>query len=181
METFVSQQVRLQDQLTGALIGLVRACQNNGKTENTDRIIIEGLFTTNGNANEETLRAMIEKVHAEKSVVSPGCDTCAAPCGNTDDYDMNQIWNAQEDIRTLKSQILYGIRGMAADAYHAMALGYTNPDVNNFFHKALAKISYDLNVDALLPVVTEAEEVKLKCKELLDQVDTAKDKDTTRG
>ena len=34
----------LQDQLTGSLIGLAKACGNNQKTENTDRIIIEGLF-----------------------------------------------------------------------------------------------------------------------------------------
>ena len=33
----------LQDELTGALIGLARSCGNNPKTENTDEIIIEGL------------------------------------------------------------------------------------------------------------------------------------------
>ena len=37
---------KLQDELTGALIGLAKSCGNNPKTENTDRIIIEGLFTT---------------------------------------------------------------------------------------------------------------------------------------
>ena len=36
----------LQDELTGALVGLAHACMNNPKTEQTDRIIIEGLFTT---------------------------------------------------------------------------------------------------------------------------------------
>ena len=41
----------LQDELTGALIGLAKACGNNPKTENTDRIIIEGLFTTVTNVN----------------------------------------------------------------------------------------------------------------------------------
>ena len=48
----------LQDELTGALIGLAKACGNNPKTENTDRIIIEGLFTTvtNVNFNTETLK-----------------------------------------------------------------------------------------------------------------------------
>ena len=40
-----AETARLQDELTGALIGLARACGNNPKTENTDRVIIEGLFT----------------------------------------------------------------------------------------------------------------------------------------
>ena len=52
---------------------------------------------------------------------------CQNPCGNTDDYDMNNLWNDNEDIRSLKSLILFGIRGMAAYAYHAMVLGYTEP------------------------------------------------------
>ena len=45
-------------------------------------------------------------------------------CGQTEDYDMSKLWNANEDIRSLKSLILFGIRGMAAYAYHAMVLGY---------------------------------------------------------
>ena len=51
----------LQDELTGALVGLAHACMNNPKTEQTDHIIIEGLFTTitNVNFNDETLREMI--------------------------------------------------------------------------------------------------------------------------
>ena len=36
----------LQDELTGALIGLARTCASNPKTENTDRLILEGLFAT---------------------------------------------------------------------------------------------------------------------------------------
>ena len=49
---------------------------------------------------------------------------------------MKLLWNAQEDIRSLKSLILFGIRGMAAYAYHAMTLGYTDTEVNEFFAKS---------------------------------------------
>ena len=48
---------------------------------------------------------------------------------------MKGIWEADEDIRSLKSLILFGIRGMAAYAYHAAVLGYTDKDVNQFFYK----------------------------------------------
>ena len=56
---------RLQDELTGALIGLARACAGNPKTENTDQIIIDGLFATltNVNFNDETLRSLIGRVN----------------------------------------------------------------------------------------------------------------------
>ena len=135
----------LQDELTGALIGLAHACENNPKTDATDRIVIEGLFTTitNVNFNDETLKEMIAHVHTEKSRIVPGCSACASPCGNTSDYDMKQIWDADEDIRSLKSLILFGIRGMAAYAYHALMLGLSDETVNNFFYKALSILGYD--------------------------------------
>jgi len=36
---------------------------------------------------------------------------------------MKKVWDADEDIRSLKSLILFGMRGMAAYAYHALMLG----------------------------------------------------------
>lgn len=169
-----AETAKLQDELTGALIGLARACGNNPKTENTDRIIIEGLFTTitNVNFNQKTLNDMIMKVKEEKNRIVPNSHACSAPCGNTDDYDMNLIWNAHEDIRSLKSLILFGIRGMAAYAYHAMVLGYEDEKVNEFFYKALCIISYDMGMEELLPVVLEVGEVNLQCMALLDKANT---------
>jgi hydroxylamine reductase len=164
----------LQDELTGALIGLARSCENNPYTGKTTRIIIEGLFTTvtNVNFNNETLREMTARVRAEKNNIVPDCSVCASPCGNTDEYDMKQLWNANEDIRSLKSLILFGIRGMAAYAYHALVLGYESEEVNKFFYKALSVISNDLEMGELLPVALEVGAVNLKCMELLDKANT---------
>ena len=164
----------LQDQLTGALIGLAKACENNPYTEQTTKVIIEGLFTTitNVNFNDETLKDMIKRVEEEKNRIVPNCAVCMSRCGNTDEFDMKTIWEADEDIRSLKSLILFGIRGMAAYAYHAMVLGYEDAQVNAFFYKALTVISYDLEMGDLLPVVLEVGEVNLKCMELLDRANT---------
>ena len=164
----------LQDKLTGALIGLAKACGNNQKTENTDRIIIEGLFTTvtNVNFNDNTLEEMIEKVHREKEKIAPGCAECISRCDNTDDYNMDELWTSDEDIRSLKSLILFGIRGMAAYAYHGLVLGYEDSEVNEFFYRALSVISYDLSSDKLLETVLKVGEVNLKCMELLDRANT---------
>ena len=99
----------LQDKLTGALIGLARTTDGNTQpTENTYKLLIKGLFTTitNVNFNEQTLNALIDEVHAEKEKIVPNCTTCGSPCGRNDDYDMTKVWDADEDIRSLKSLIL---------------------------------------------------------------------------
>lgn len=165
---------KLQDQLTGALIGLARAAEGNVPGPSADKVIIEGLFTTvtNVNFNNETINALIDRVHEEKHKLVPDCGSCGSPCGRTEDYDMKGIWEADEDIRSLKSLILFGIRGMAAYAYHAAVLGYTDKDVNQFFYKALFVIGENWKVDELLPVVMEVGEVNLKCMALLDKANT---------
>ncbi len=170
-----AQTAQLQDQLTGALIGLARAIGGGAAvTGDTWKIMVEGLFTTvtNVNFNEETIRRQIEAVQAEKNKLVPDCALCASPCGGKEDYDMTRLWTAQEDIRSLKSLILFGLRGMAAYAYHAMVLGYTDEEVNQFFAKGLSAVGEDWGMEELLPIVLEVGEKNLKCMALLDQANT---------
>ena len=170
-----AEVAELQDQLTGALIGLSRAVDNApDANEGTWRLMIEGLFTTvtNVSFNEKTIRELIDRVHEEKARLVPGCSGCGSRCGRNDDYDMNLLWNAQEDIRSLKSLILFGVRGMAAYAHHAMMLGYADEEVNHFFAKALFAVGEDWGMDALLPIVMEVGEKNLKCMALLDKANT---------
>ena len=170
-----AEVAELQDQLTGALIGLSRAVDNApDANEGTWRLMIEGLFTTvtNVSFNEKTIRELIDRVHEEKARLVPGCSGCGSRCGRNDDYDMNLLWNAQEDIRSLKSLILFGVRGMAAYAHHAMMLGYADEEVNHFFAKALFAVGEDWDMDALLPIVMEVGEKNLKCMALLDKANT---------
>ena len=170
-----AEVAELQDQLTGALIGLSRAVDNApDANEGTWRLMIEGLFATvtNVSFNEKTIRELIDRVHEEKARLVPGCSGCGSRCGRNDDYDMNLLWNAQEDIRSLKSLILFGVRGMAAYAHHAMMLGYADEEVNHFFAKALFAVGEDWGMDALLPIVMEVGEKNLKCMALLDKANT---------
>ena len=57
---------RLQDELTGALIGLARATEGNEQlvTEEMNQLVLEGLFTTitNVNFNDEILKLLINKI-----------------------------------------------------------------------------------------------------------------------
>lgn len=156
----------LQDALTGALVGLARTCQKTAPTAKTYRTILEGMFTTitNVNFNTETTQVMIDKVHAEAASLS---STPAA------DYDMNQVWGADEDIRSLKSLILFGMRGMAAYAYHALMLGKSSDEVGAFFVKGLSALAEDWGMDKLLPIVMETGKVNLSCMALLDEANTS--------
>ena len=169
-----AEVAKRQDQLTGALIGLARAADTNKPTASTHRAVIEGLFTTltNVNFNEETVRRQIDIVRREKAALTPDCGACACPCGRTDEYDMNLLWEANEDIRSLKSLILFGLRGMAAYAYHAMVLGYTDEEVNRFFYEGLFAIGEDWGMEELLPIVMKVGQVNLKCMALLDKANT---------
>ena len=168
---------KLQDQLTGALIGLARAAEGNEDllTADTHRLVLDALFTTvtNVNFNNETVTALIEQVEAEKKRFVPHCAACASGCGKNDNYDLDRLWDANEDIRSLKSLILFGIRGVASYAYHAAVLGYTDDSIDRFLLKALRAIGMDdWGMDELLPIVLEVGEINLKCMALLDKANT---------
>lgn len=165
----------LQDKLTGALIGLARAVDSSAPLDrSTCEIMIEGLFTTitNVNFNKETLRGLIDRVHREKERLAPMCSGCGSHCEKNADYDLSLVWNADEDIRSLKSLILFGIRGVAAYAYHAMVLGYTDAELNRFICRALFSIGEDWGMEELLPVVMDVGKYNLSCMELLDRANT---------
>ena len=155
----------LQDELTGALIMLASQARENG-AENAaiDKLILDGLFSTltNVNFNNETVKQMTEAVHSETLRIG----------GEVNDYDMKKIWEANEDVRSVKSLILFGIRGVAAYAYHAAVLGYQDEKVNAFFYKALSALKEDWGLNELLPIVMEVGEVNLACMALLDKANT---------
>ena len=165
----------LQDELTGALIGLARAA--GGDTDPAESIystILEGLFTTitNVSFDDEAIRRQIDKTHAEKAKLISPCCACASPCGHSDDYEMKKLWDDNEDLRSLKSLILFGLRGMAAYAYHARMLGYRDEEVDRFFCEGLFAVGEDLTMEQLLPIVMRVGEVNLKCMALLDRANT---------
>lgn len=167
----------IQDKLTGALVGLARATEGNTDllSDTTAALVVEGLFATLTNVNFDNgvLLRMIEDVEAEKNRLVPNCSSCTSSCGRNNNYDMEKLWNAQEDIRSLKSLILFGIRGVSAYAYHAAVLGYRNEKIHNFLYKALLAIGMDdWGMDELLPIVLEVGEVNLTCMELLDRANT---------
>ncbi len=79
-----------------------------------------------------------------------------------------------EDIRSLRSLLIIGLKGMAAYAHHALILGKWDDTVNNFFYKALsASIDDSLKVQDLLNLNLELGKVNLRCMEVLDEANTS--------
>lgn len=147
----------LQDKLLSRTIEFANCADI---TEQNTQLIIDALFTTVTNVNFDTLsiQNLIEKIEHKM------------PC--SEDYSIKTIWESDDDIRSLKSLILFGLKGIAAYAYHARILGYKEEEIDKFFYKALRCISKDLTIEELLPLVLETGEINLKCMELLDKANT---------
>lgn len=154
----------LQDKLVGACIGLAKAVKKTAATEATDACIKKALFTTvtNVSFDEESLKIMVDCVDKMKAELDPA----------TADYDMAKLWDDNEDIRSLKTLILLGIKGVAAYAHHAAILGYKDPIVDAFFYEALDAVGSDLGMGELLPLVLKTGEINLACMALLDKANT---------
>ncbi len=146
----------LQDELTSSLIKLANVCE---KTPENTCILVDGLFTTITNVNFDgnSIQMLIDEAVGK-------ADKC--------DFDIQTVWDCNEDLRSLKSLILFGLKGVAAYAHHSRMLGYTDKDVNDFIFEALRALSKELSADELLGLVLKTGEINLKCMELLDKANT---------
>ncbi|MDD3593482.1 MAG: hydroxylamine reductase [Candidatus Gastranaerophilales bacterium] len=151
-----AEVANLQDELTSSLIKLANVAD---KSEENTEILIDGLFTTITNVNfdgqsiQELTNKNIEKFGYKE-------------------FDIQSVWDCSEDVRSLKSLILFGLKGIAAYAHHARILGYKSDSVDDFFYEALRSISKDLSIEALLGLVLKTGKINLECMELLDKANT---------
>ena len=158
----------LQDELTGALIGLARAVQQSAPTIASNQLLLEGLFATVTNVNFDgaAIQTLTQQVRAEQAKL--------AGANSVSEFNMIDLWHAtDDDVRSLKSLLLFGIRGVAAYAYHAKVLGSDVSAICVFLYQALAAIGHaDLGLAELLPMVMDCGKVNLDVMELLDAANT---------
>lgn len=105
---------------------------NVNATKEVKSLIIECLFLTVTNVAFDN--TAIEQW-------STKLDNARKSFPSIDETEMQTLWTDDEDIRSLKSLILFGLKGMAAYAYHAASLGFHSDEVDDFFIKALASIT----------------------------------------
>lgn len=157
----------------------------NSKAE---KYIIDSMFITITNANFDANKISLqieegfdiqETLKAQIGALPLNVPECAAwRSTNRDDlYTKSEtvgILNEKdEDIRSLKELLIYGLKGMAAYAEHAANLGYHNAEVNKFMKKGLlASVDTTLGVNELIPIVLECGKFGVDVMALLDKANT---------
>ncbi|OHW61780.1 hydroxylamine reductase [Andreesenia angusta] len=191
-----SAVANIQDLLMHTLKGIALYSQKARElkldTSEADAFIMEGLFMTITNANFD-YDVFIETITEAKSlrdkvkdaVVSAGGDvsgitadaaTWSAP---ESDYDekaksVGVLSTENEDVRSLRELVVYGLKGMAAYAEHAYNLGSTKDDIFEFIERALASTTDDsLSVDQLVALTLETGKFGVDVMALLDAANTS--------
>ena len=158
------ETANLQDELICELIHLAEtAVKNERRTKTADRLLMDGLFTTltNVNFDNASIRHFIDRIVSERKKI-----------GGAQDCPKLELWKGETDIVSLRSTLLFGMKGMAAYAHHSMNLGYEDDEVTDWFYKGLCAINEEHTVEEWLALIMEFGKVNLKCMELLDSANT---------
>jgi hydroxylamine reductase len=155
---------RKHDELVGALVGLARAAEGKTPGRQADELMMQGLFATLTNVNFDPARIeeLKQRVEAEK-----------AKLGGAEDFDPDRLFHGDTDIVSLRSTLLFGLRGMAAYAWHAHVLGKDDAEVTAWLYRGMRAIGQEHSVDEWLSLIMEFGQVNLKCMALLDEANTA--------
>lgn len=155
---------RKQDELICALIGLARAADGKNIDGQVNDLIMQGLFATLTNVNFDSVRIDEYKQQAESEKLKLGA---------AEDFNPDALFHGDTDIVSLRSTLLFGLKGMAAYAWHAHVLGKDDPEVTAWFYKGLRAVGGEHSVDEWLSLIMEFGQVNLKCMALLDEANTS--------
>jgi hydroxylamine reductase len=155
---------KAQDELTSAIIGLTRAAEGKSVSQQTDELVMQSLFATltNVNFNAARIKELTDDVEGEK-----------VRLGGAEDFNAADLFVGNVDIASLRSTLLFGIRGMAAYAWHAHVLGKDDEEVTAWLYKGMRSIAEDHTVDEWLSLIMEFGQINLKCMALLDEAHTS--------
>jgi hydroxylamine reductase len=158
----------------------------------TDKVIMDGLFATITNANFDRdvfisrirqslkLRDEVKQAAVAKGVVFGDNLPEAAVWSAFEESDFDAkaatvgvLATENEDVRSLRELLTYGLKGMAAYAEHAYQLGFQDASVFAFLTKGLAATLDDtLSADDLVALNMEAGKVGVTVMALLDTANT---------
>ncbi len=149
----------------------------------------QALFSTitNANFNDDKFYGLIRealelrgelKIKAAAKAGDVSHDSATWYSGDNEEFEAKAegigilSYSDNEDIRSLKSIILYGIKGVAAYTDHAAVLGFYDDEIFSFIFKALAAITKDLSAEVLTSMVMKTGETAVKAMALLDKANT---------
>lgn len=151
-----------------------------------DKFIFDALFTTITNANFDK-HSIIEKIKkglelkkdlSNQVTIEHAPDECTWYGDETEFEEKAQtvgvLRTSDEDIRSLKELVHYGIKGMAAYVEHAYNLGYENPEIFAFMQYALAELTReDITVDELITLTLATGNHGVQAMAQLDTANTS--------
>ena len=182
----------LQDLLIYTLKGIsevvVKGKINSSTTGDLDYEVLSSLFMTITNANfdDDAFVRQIEKMIAfreslKESVSLENLHDAATFTVASRESMLEKaasagiLATADEDVRSLREMITYGLKGMAAYAEHAKNIGKENPAVNAFIYEALAStLDDELTADDLVALTLKTGEYGVKAMALLDEANTSR-------
>jgi hydroxylamine reductase len=183
---------RMQDLLiyvTKGLSAVTTALRAQGKevSAEVNHYITINLFTTITNANfddEIFYKRVFETLSIKNSLLSKVADSSSLPAAATwtattrEELDAKSaqvgvLTTENEDIRSLRELIIYGLKGLAAYLKHANELNYDNEEVSSFMQKALAATLDDtLSANDLIALTLETGKFGVDGMALLDSANT---------
>ena len=190
-----SDVANLQDLLLFILKGIahyrVQLRALDAVDHSADRFILDGLFMTITNANFDKQR-FVEKIKEAIKLREQLKQTFLDKGGNPEKITFEgAFWTADsleemeskaghvgvlstenEDIRSLKEMLTYGIKGMAAYTEHAYNLGHENPSIYEFIDRGLIATTLPLSADQLVQMVLECGKNGVDAMALLDKANT---------
>ena len=180
----------MQDLLLFVVRGIAvynQALRKDGRSSaRADKFIFDALFTTITNANFDK-HAIIEKIKkglelkkdlSNQVTIEHAPDECTWYGDETEFEEKAQtvgvLRTSDEDIRSLKELVHYGIKGMAAYVEHAYNLGYENPEIFSFMQYALAELTReDITVDELITLTLATGNHGVQAMAQLDTANTS--------
>lgn len=157
-----------------------------------NKFIVDSLFMTITNANfdKERFAVKIREAYVVRSNVGEALAKLGEKCGCSCDCQtfsgqtleemeakaatVGVLATENEDVRSLRELLIYGVKGIAAYSEHAYNLSFEEPAINAFIQEALvATTDHNLTAEELTALVLKCGEYGVKVMALLDKANTS--------
>lgn len=181
----------LQDRLIYVLKSISfynqKARESGLNKEATDRFVLDGFFATltNTNFDKQAIESYIKKGFEIRDAIKAKLPAGTLPAEEAlpviarvtpksiTEMDVAVHSTQNEDIRSLRELLTFGMKGLAAYAHHAYILGYKNEEIFKFIEKGLVATTDDnLGVEDLIGLVLECGQKGVSVLALLDKANT---------
>ena len=193
------ETANLQDLLIYSLKGIsslvVQAKEEGIEIREADLFVIHGLFMTITNANFDNnrfievitealaIRDSIKRTLVNKNIkLDLSSDILTWTASTSEEFkaksesnEVSVLATENEDIRSLRELIIYGVKGLSAYTHHAFNLGFEDTKIYDFVHKALSALLDDsLGADELVALTLETGQFGVEAMAILDKANTTK-------